>query len=170
MTNEFDELIAVNSAKYNVPFDWIKAVMMTESSGNPNAFRDEPAIGDASYGLMQLLYRTAQGLGYAGEAVGLYDPMINLDLGTKLLSQLRRAYGDDFSAVYSAYNSGSPTKYQTSSQVAAHVANATSWLDKVRETLSQLGSDIGGFVASDDASVVLLLIAAGVAAYLIFWR
>lgn len=166
MTDEFDEIIAVNADKYSVPFDWIKAVMMTESSGNPMAFRDEPAIGDASYGLMQLLYRTARNLGYTGEAVGLYDPMINLDLGTKLLAQLRRAYGDDFQAVYSAYNSGSPTKYQTSTQVAAHVANATSWLDKVRETLG----DIAGAITGEDSSVVFLLIAAGVAAYLIFWR
>lgn len=166
MINEFDEIIAVNAAKYGVPFDWIKAVMMTESSGNPMAFRDEPAIGDASYGLMQLLYRTARGLGYTGEAIGLYDPMISLDLGTKLIAQIRRQVGEDFEAMYSAYNSGDPSAYKDSSQVAAHVANADSWLERVRATLG----DIAGVVTTEDSSVIFLMIAAGMAAYLIFWR
>jgi soluble lytic murein transglycosylase-like protein len=108
--------------------EWIKAVIGVESSYNPRAYRAEPRINDASYGLMQLLYRTAVGLGYAGEPEGLFDPGINIDLGSKFLGQLRARHGDNFAAVYSAYNSGSATKYQTSTQVAEHVKNALAWL------------------------------------------
>lgn len=126
----FDDLINAASVKYGVPVPWIQAVIQTESSWNPQAYRAEPQIGDASYGLMQLLYRTAQGLGFAGPADKLFDPAINIDLGTKLLSQLRARWGDDFRAIYSAYNSGSPTKWQTSSEVAANVARAMAALEE----------------------------------------
>lgn len=121
LSEVFDDLIAAAASKYLVPIPWIQAWIQTESSFNPQAYRAEPQIQDASYGLMQLLYRTAQGLGYDGEPAGLFDPSVNIDLGTKLIAQLRAAYGDDVQRVYSAYNSGKPDAYLTSSQVAANV-------------------------------------------------
>lgn len=136
----FDTEILQASQKYGVPQSWIKAVIDTESAWNAAAYRAEPKIQDASYGLMQLLSKTARGLGYTGDPDGLYDPATNIDLGTKLLSQLRQRYGDDFRAIYSAYNSGSPTLYQTSAQVASNVAravdNLTKWLTSEAESLT----------------------------------
>lgn len=126
----FEDEIANAATLYNVPESWIRAVIETESNWIAQAFRSEPRISDASYGLMQLLYRTAKGLGYTGMPEGLYDPFVNIDLGTKLLGQLRALYGDDFQRVYSAYNSGSPDLWQTSSQVAANVARAVQSLTK----------------------------------------
>ncbi len=126
----YDLLILDAARRYNVPESWLRGVIDTESSFNPNAFRAEPRINDASYGLMQLLYKTAKGLGYTGEPEGLYDPETNIDLGAKLLGQLRAKFGDDFRKVYSAYNSGSSTLWQTSSQVAANVARAVENLSK----------------------------------------
>ena len=61
--------------------------------------RFQSLIGDASYGLMQLLMSTARGLGYTGDANGLYDAATNIDLGTRLLSDLRRRYGTDFDRI-----------------------------------------------------------------------
>lgn len=115
------DVIARNAAAWSVPESWIRAIIQTESGGDAYAYRAEPQISDASYGLMQLLYSTARGLGYSGQPDGLYDPETNVYYGTKLLSQLRGKYGADPSRVYSAYNSGSPDKYRTSSQVAANV-------------------------------------------------
>jgi soluble lytic murein transglycosylase-like protein len=126
----FDAEIQSSARKYNVPESWVKAVISTESSWNPTAYRAEPRINDASYGLMQLLYRTAKGLGYTGVPDGLYDPATNIDLGTMLLGQLRMRFGDDFRAVYSAYNSGSPSLWQTSREVAANVGRAVENLTK----------------------------------------
>lgn len=119
----YDDIISTYSVQFNVPEPWIRGVIQTESSFNPNAYRAEPQINDASYGLMQLLYKTAQGLGYVGDPNGLFDPDTNIMLGTKLLGQLRVKYGDDVNAIYSAYNSGSPTKYLTSSQVNTNVSH-----------------------------------------------
>lgn len=130
MLEEYSALINKWASTYGVPVSWVKAVIMTESSGNPDAYRAEPAIGDASYGLMQLLYRTAKGLGYTGDPSGLYDPDTNIQLGTKLIGQIRQNVGDDYVRMYSAYNSGNPDKYLTSSTVQQHVNNAVKWLEE----------------------------------------
>lgn len=126
----FDELIRSASLTYDVPEAWIRAVIDVESSWNPRAYRYEARINDASYGLMQLLGRTATALGYAGSTEGLYDPQINIDLGSRLLGQLRSSYDDDFRRVYSAYNSGNPDLWERSTQVAAHVSRAVAALEK----------------------------------------
>ena len=126
----FDNEISQAAATYNVPESWIRATIQTESSWDPNAFRNEPTIQDASYGLMQLLWRTAKGLGFTGAATELYNPALNIDLGAKLLGQLRGRFGDDYRAVYSAYNSGKANAWQYSDQVAANVARALQNLEK----------------------------------------
>jgi len=128
MLERFQPIIDSAALRYGVPVSWIQAVIMTESSGNPTAYRAEPQINDASYGLMQLLMKTARGLGYTGDQNGLFDPATNIDLGARLLADLRRRYGTDFDRIYSAYNSGSPSKYLTSTQVATHVDRARGWL------------------------------------------
>ena len=148
----FDLEIAAAAQRYNVPVSWVQAVIETESSWNPQAYRAEPQINDASYGLMQLLYATARKLGYIGTEVGLYDPVTNIDLGTKLLGQLRASYGDDFRRVYSAYNSGSPDRWQTSSSVAAHVARAVENLEK------WISSGVSAFAASPAAGPLVGLL------------
>jgi len=127
----YEDIIGKYARLYNVPEVWIQGVIAQESSGNPMAYRAEPSIHDASYGLMQLLYGTAKGLGYIGTPEGLYDPDTNIGLGTKLLGQWRLKYGDDVQAVYSAYNSGSGTKYLTDSEVAKHVSLFMSKLEAI---------------------------------------
>lgn len=104
MNRSFDPLFQAASDRYGVPFDWIKAIAITESSLNPKAYRAEPQINDASRGLMQVLMRTAVGLGYKGTPDGLYDPATSIDLGTKLIAENMQRFGPDFAAVYSAYN------------------------------------------------------------------
>lgn len=140
----FDDIIATMAARYGVPPAWIYAVIEVESAFDPNAYRAEPKISDASYGLMQLLSRTARGLGFEGDVSGLFEPAVNIELGTKLLGQLRASYGDDFQRVYSAYNSGNPDKWETSSEVAAHVARAVS-------ALQHWVGNIAGEVAANPA-------------------
>lgn len=124
--NDFDALVvnAVNSAR-NVFGPWpggltqqqaiaaVKAIIAKESAFNPAATRGEPQAGDASIGLMQVLYSTARKeLGYPGEVgdparlTGLYAPATNLYVGAKYLwLQLRRT-GGDLEAAFSAYNGG----------------------------------------------------------------
>jgi hypothetical protein len=78
-SSAFDGIISDASAAWDVPAALIKAIIEKESGFDPNAYRAEPQIGDASRGLMQLLYGTAQALGFAGEPDDLYDPTTNKD-------------------------------------------------------------------------------------------
>jgi hypothetical protein len=104
--NAYDAAVQQASAEFGVRVPLIKGVIGRESAFVPNALRGEPQIGDASYGLMQLLYSTAKGLGYTGTPEGLFDPATNIHYGTKLLAQnLSRTGGDEASAI-SAYNGG----------------------------------------------------------------
>ena len=109
----FDSIINTAADAWNVPQPLIKAIVEQESDFDPNAYRAEPQIDDASRGLMQLLYGTAQALGFQGEPNDLFDPTINIRLGTRYLSELintaaRYGYGVD--SAISAYNAGFSTQ------------------------------------------------------------
>ena len=67
----------------------VEAVVMTESSGLTDAVREEPQIGDRSRGLMQVLERTARGLGFPEhESMDrLFEPSVGVLYGVKLLAQ-----------------------------------------------------------------------------------
>lgn len=111
--NQYDQTIWAASVGYDVPVPLIKAVIMTESSFNPKAYRAEPAISDGSYGLMQVLFRTAVALGFPNDPAQherLFDVDTNIDLGTKLLKQLIGRYGMNPPDLYAAYNAGSVRK------------------------------------------------------------
>lgn len=107
--NDFDDIVALAGQAWDVDPALIKAVIAVESEFSPRAFRAEPKIGDASYGLMQLLYKTARALGFTGVAADLYDPTVNIRLGTRYLADnvrtaLSRGYKVD--SAISAYNAG----------------------------------------------------------------
>lgn len=100
-----DEARAAATA-YGVPASLVLAVAGVESAFNPNAYREEVAINDASRGLMQLLYRTARGLGYTGDEDGLFAPSVSLRYGAKLLRDNMRARSGNISDAISMYNGG----------------------------------------------------------------
>lgn len=125
--NDYDGIIAIESARTGVSMPLIKAIISLESEFLATATRAEaaraslpptpdfPQGGDMSIGLMQLLVRTARTLGYTGDVgakaglTGLFDPSTNVHLGTLLLRDnvneaARRGLGVD--AAISAYNGG----------------------------------------------------------------
>lgn len=59
----------------------VLAVVSIESSFDPNAYRYEKHLDDASYGLMQVLSTTARDMGYTGAPEGLLDPKTNIRVG-----------------------------------------------------------------------------------------
>jgi soluble lytic murein transglycosylase-like protein len=104
--NDYDAIINSVASSYGVDPSLIKATIAQESSFKPDAYREEPTIGDASTGLMQLLNRTAKALGYTGPPEGLKDPATNIGFGVKLISQnIKQAQGNVDVAI-SAYNAG----------------------------------------------------------------
>lgn len=131
MLEQYQSYITKYAKEFNVPESWVKAVIMTESSGDPRAVGSDPDPLDRGYGLMQIILRTARGLGYTGTVEGLFDVDTNIRLGTKLLGQLRERWGDDIKMVYSAYNSGAPLNYTTNPQVASNVSRLLNHLEAV---------------------------------------
>jgi hypothetical protein len=103
---ELDKVFCMNSKKYRIPKLILKSVAMAESSMMQDAFRHEPgfwhkylknnpewkdkdqAVVSSSYGLMQLMWTTAWLLGFRGTQEDLYNPVINIELGAKLLRQI----------------------------------------------------------------------------------
>lgn len=61
-SEKYIDLINQYADKYNVDPALVAAIVEQESTWNPNAYRYEPLINDASYGLMQTLYGTAKGM------------------------------------------------------------------------------------------------------------
>lgn len=111
--NAFDDVIAQWSNRYSVPVWVIKATIGKESAFDPTAYNPTDP-GSGSRGLMQIAEATARDLGLRGaigddttRTGGLYEPGINVQLGTKYLSQLADRYpGESWDRIYSAYNVG----------------------------------------------------------------
>jgi soluble lytic murein transglycosylase-like protein len=125
----YGHVIARNAFKYKVDPKLIYATIMLESGGDTYSIRHEPSIGDASYGLGQILYGTAIGIGFEGNPQDLYDPEVNIDLIARYHRRNQDVYGGDLTAeqLTTAYNSGSPYSYA----LPGHINKFHKWYDKV---------------------------------------
>lgn len=93
------------AAAEGIPFELLAATAQVESAWNPRAYRYEPALGEASYGLMQTLYSTARSMGFNGRPEELYDPRTSLTMGARYLrAQLARFGAPGLASA--AYNAG----------------------------------------------------------------
>jgi soluble lytic murein transglycosylase-like protein len=110
VTPESLEALVVRIAtQYNVPPALVKGVIKQESNWDVNASRYELALNDSSWGLMQVLLRTAkETLDNPNLTIQqLIEPTTNITAGTKYLGILWNRYGNIRDAI-AAYNAGSP--------------------------------------------------------------
>lgn len=117
--DDYDAVLYRAAGAHGITPPLLKALVAAESAFNPRAYREEPPKaslpptpdypngGDASYGLTQVLSRTARGMGYTGVLSGLFDVGTNLTLGATYLGQQLARYSGDIAKAVAAYNAGS---------------------------------------------------------------
>ena len=94
----FADEIGAAAQRYKLPPQLIRAVMMTESGGNPLVLSNKGAVG-----LMQLLPATAREMGVDD----IHDVAQNLLGGARFLRVLANRFDGDLVKVLSAYHAGS---------------------------------------------------------------
>lgn len=119
------DAVGITAAKYQLSPELLAAQVLVESSGQPDAFRFEPAFyktyvkGNAnakaarfgplaacSYGPLQILLETAVEIGFTGYPEELFNPAVGLDWGAKYLASLLAWAKGDYAKAWCAYNGG----------------------------------------------------------------
>ncbi len=83
--------------KFGIPANFIRAVIVGESSGNPKAISSQGAKG-----LMQLMDSTAREMGVADS----FDPEQNVSGGAAYLAKMLKRFDGDKELALAAYNAG----------------------------------------------------------------
>jgi soluble lytic murein transglycosylase-like protein len=94
---EFEQLIAKTADKHQVDPKLLHAVIQAESAYNPSAVSSAGAVG-----LMQLMPATATRFGVTDR----YDPIQNIEGGTRYLKYLLHLFNSDLRLAVAAYNAG----------------------------------------------------------------
>ena len=136
---QYDEYIENAAKKYNVNKAIVKGLIMTESSFDPKNKSNKGAVG-----LMQLMPKTAAGLGLKGTDVDSpsynktlderYDIQKNIDAGVKYLKEMydraiKEGYANPFDVALASYNFG-PGNVRNSNKTLPD--ETMSYLDNVK--------------------------------------
>ncbi|CAM3044283.1 lytic transglycosylase domain-containing protein [Sporolactobacillus spathodeae] len=97
-SDNFTAIIHQAASKYGVDPSLIRSVMETESGGNKEA-----VSATGAQGLMQLMPATARALGVSNS----FDPVQNIEGGTKYLKHLLNEFQGNTRLALAAYNAGS---------------------------------------------------------------
>jgi hypothetical protein len=140
----YDPIIAEASRRFNVPEDRIRAVLQTESGGQPWA-RSPKGAG----GLMQVMPGTYTDLAKRhGFGPDRFDPRNNIFAGTAYLGEMYDQFGN-WDEATQAYNMGPGRAMRVRNGTATVPAETAAYLPKVQALVSTFGGNQkqGGDVA-----------------------
>lgn len=112
-------LVEQIARKHNVDPNLVKAIIKQESAWDVNASRYETHLNDTSWGLMQVLLKTARWM-LNNDKLTIQDlikPEVNIEAGTRYLAYLSGKYPNNIQDVMSSYNAGSPRRNKDGSRV-----------------------------------------------------
>lgn len=97
----YQDLLVPNAEHNDISPAWAYGIMRRES-----AYASDVKSSSGAMGLMQLMPKTAQALAPIKHLQDVYQPELNVQLGTKLLGQLKRQFNDNLVLATAAYNAG----------------------------------------------------------------
>lgn len=126
----YDNAVAAAARRFDLPQDWIKAVIKAESGGDANAVSAKGALG-----LMQLMPDTwAEMRDRYGIQGDVLDPAANIIAGSAYLAEMRNRFG--YPGLFAAYNAG-PARYE------AHLRSGALLPAETRAYLAELDARLG---------------------------
>ena len=122
----YRDLVEATAQRYGLDANLVHALVLQESSGQPHATRFEPHFwlrymepqarwkGEhplrwaSSIGLMQIMPTSAEEVGFdlRQGPEDLFKPVVNLDVGCKILAERLRWAGGDVRRAVASYNGG----------------------------------------------------------------
>ncbi len=153
--NKYLPMVQRAADRYNVPASLILAHMKAESSFDPTAYREEPALGTASYGLLQLLLPTAKSLDPRATPDALFDPEYNVNLGTALMAKNLIRYGGNLSDEAASYNAGTAWKNESGQYTNSKGStNVQGYVNKIMRNFDYYQSWLDNGAKSFDITVL----------------
>lgn len=148
------------AGKYGVDPNHVKAIIKQESGWDANASRYEAHLNDTSWGLMQVLLKTAKAtLGNDKLTISdLLNPEINIETGTKFIASLLNRYGN-FDDATAAYNAGSPRRAADKKYVNQKYVDSVNNYYSMYKTLGPLATVI---VSESKSTIMYVIMAAAV--------
>jgi hypothetical protein len=133
-----EELVQSTAARHGVDANLVRAVIETESGGNPSAVSRKGAVG-----LMQLMPTTALELGVKN----MYSASENLEAGVRYLHTLIDRYGGDLDKALAAYNAGAGAVDRAGG--VPHYRETVDYVKKVTNNYfaADAGKPMGGLTA-----------------------
>ncbi len=126
--NAYDNLISRHARTHGIDPRLVKAVMIAESRGNPNAVSRKGAQG-----LMQIMPKTARSLALRHP----FDPSENIEAGAKYLKRLHKRFTGNTELILAAYNAG-PRRVAESNMTVPRINETVRYIERVKQCYDKL--------------------------------
>ena len=130
--NAYDNLISRHARTHGIDPRLVKAVMIAESRGNPNAVSRKGAQG-----LMQIMPDTARSL----DLKHPFDPSENIEAGAIYLKRLYKRFTGNTELILAAYNAG-PERVTESNMTVPRINETVHYIERVKQYYDKLKAPV----------------------------